>query len=291
MRPVSRRLLLAAPLALGALRPSSAVASAPAPSSSTAKPRSYAATHGAAPFATAHLIPGAALDLTMVNRDDPAARVIALTIDDGPDPNDLRILEILHRRDARATFFLIGRKLAGHQSEAVQVVASGNEVGSHTQDHPMMTDIPAPAQARNLDEAGAALARVGVRPGWFRPPFGDFDETVAAEARARGMQTVLWTVDSKDWKGLDAKAIGQRVVERLTPGAVVLMHSTKDASVRALPDILDEGQRQGFRFVTLTEWWEAMHRASGHPLPGPAHGQPAHGQPVHGQPVHGHHGA
>lgn len=252
MRGVSRRFMLSAPLALAALHPASAAA----------KQRSYTATHGAAPFATEHLIPGDALDLAGVDLSSSAARVIALTIDDGPDPHDLRILEILRQHDAWATFFYIGNKVPGALAVARTVAASGHEVGNHSFAHPMMTDIAGPTQVRNLTDANAELARVGVKPTWFRPPFGDFDDAVVAEARAAELRTVLWTVDTKDWKGLDATAIAQRVTDRLVPGAVVLMHSTKAASVAALPRILDEGTRQGYRFVTMTEWHEAMKAAS-----------------------------
>jgi peptidoglycan-N-acetylglucosamine deacetylase len=222
------------------------------------KPRSFAATHGAAPFLTEHLIPGSALDLTRVNPSAKAARVIALTIDDGPDPNDPVILDILKEHEARATFFFIGRKIAEHAKAAAQVAASGNEIGSHSQTHPMMSDLTAAEQERDLSNATHALGAVGVHPTWFRPPFGDFDATTLSLARAQGLQTVLWTIDSQDWKGTDAATIANRVTARLAPGAVILMHSTKAASVKALPTILDAGRRRGFRFVTLTDWRQAM---------------------------------
>ncbi|MCG5243379.1 polysaccharide deacetylase family protein [Azospirillum doebereinerae] len=253
--PTIRRAALGAVIAL-------AVASLPA----AAQPRSHTATHGYAPFATEHLLPGAALDLGDVDRESPFARVVALTIDDGPDPNDLRILEILRRHGAKATFFCIGGKVMQHRDIALALAASGNEVGSHSQTHPMMTDLPAAQRDRNLGKANAALAGAGIHPAWFRPPYGDFDETVTALAQAHGLQTVLWTVDSQDWKGLGTDAIVQRVTERLAPGAVVLMHSTKPASLQALSRILEDGERKGYRFVTMTEWQEAMRLAVATPL-------------------------
>ncbi|CAO3435837.1 polysaccharide deacetylase family protein [Azospirillum doebereinerae] len=231
-----------------------------------AQPRSYTATHGAAPFATEHLLPGSSLDLGEVDRDSPFARVVALTVDDGPDPNDLQILEILRRHGAKATFFCIGAKVTQHGDIAMALAASGNEIGSHSQTHPMMTDLPAAQRDWNLGKANTALAGVGVHPAWFRPPYGDFDGTVTALAQAHGMQTVLWTVDSQDWKGLGADTIVHRVTERLAPGAIILMHSTKAASLQALPRILEDGKRRGYRFVTMTEWQEAMRLAVATPL-------------------------
>ncbi len=239
-----------------------AVALAMTPCAVAAHDRSHAATYGAAPFATEHLIPGAPLSLATVDRASPAARVIALTIDDGPDPRDPLILDVLQRHEAKATFFFIGAKIAAHRDIALAVAASGNEVGSHTQTHPMMTDLTPRQRERNLAKADAALAGVAVRPAWFRPPYGDFDDAVAAQAQAHGLQTVLWTADSQDWKGIGADAIASRIIERLEPGAVLLMHSTKAASLAALPAILEEGQRQGYRFVTMSDWWNAMRFAA-----------------------------
>ncbi|MBP2299756.1 polysaccharide deacetylase family protein [Azospirillum picis] len=245
------------------------------PAAAAGRQRSYAATHGAAPFATADLIPGSDIDLDDVDRSLPSAQVVALTIDDGPDANDAAILEILRQHHEKATFFFIGGKIAGHRDLARLVAASGNEIGSHTQGHPMMTDLPPARQEWNLAQAQAALAGIGVAATWFRPPYGDVDDVLAARALSHGMRTVLWTVDSRDWKGVDAETITRHVGERLAPGAVVLMHSTKAASLAALPAILEEGERRGYRFVTMSEWKEAMRRSAPssvallHPRPHP----------------------
>lgn len=224
--------------------------------------RSHAAAFGAAPFSTAHLLPGDDFDLSAVDLSAPAAQVAALTFDDGPHANDLQILETLRRHHAKATFFYIGRNVAREEAVARAVAGSENEVGNHSLTHPMMTELSSAEQIRNLGAANAKLAAVGVNPTWFRPPYGDFDAAVTAEARDLGLRTVLWTVDSRDWKGGGAVAIGRRVADRLGPGAVVLMHSTKAESVAALPEILAEGERRGLRFVTLSEWRAAMAAAA-----------------------------
>lgn len=231
------------------------------PVSAMAGQRSYAATHGAAPFVTEHLIPGSDLHLDQVDRTLPQARVVALTIDDGPDANDPHILDILRAHGAKATFFYIGAKIPGHHDIAKQVAASGNEVGSHTQTHPMTTDLKPAEREWNIAQAEKALASVGVTATWFRPPFGDVDDALAVLARRHGMATVLWTADSQDWKDSGSDIIRHRVTERLVPGAVVLMHSTKASTVAALPAILEEGEKRGLRFVTMSEWEAAMRQS------------------------------
>jgi peptidoglycan/xylan/chitin deacetylase (PgdA/CDA1 family) len=266
-----RRLLAAAPALAAAAAFTTTLATAAIPTAARGddtpppvrKVRSLAATRGAAPFETAHLIPGDALDLATVNRASPAARVVALTFDDGPDGNDTAILARLAAADARATFFFIGHKVAGRHAIVQRVVAAGHEVGNHTFEHPMMSDLPATAQRRTIVAASDALTRAGASPLWFRPPFGDFDADVVARVRAAGLRTALWTVDSRDWKeGTGAGAIASRVTGRLAPGAVVLLHSTRPATLEALPAILAEGRRQGLTFVTMSDWAVAMASAT-----------------------------
>lgn len=223
------------------------------------KTRSLAATRGAAPFDTQHLIPGDAIDLRAVDLAQPNRKVVALTIDDGPDPNDHAIIDILRRYGAHATFFSIGRKVAEHAAVLRAAAAAGHEVGNHSFDHPMMTDIEPAGQIHNITATNAELGRLGIRPAWFRPPFGDFDDLVVAEAKAAGLRTAVWTLDSRDWKeGVDADAITSRIGGLLKPGAVFLMHSTRPASTLALPRILEAGAIQGLRFATMSAWREAM---------------------------------
>lgn len=221
---------------------------------------SWVATHGRAGFVTAHLYPGAVMALAP---EHLAAPIVALTFDDGPHgANDPAILEILRRHKAAATFFLIGRNAARHPDLVHAMLADGHEVGNHTHDHVRLSQHTAAEQAATIAHANAALALGGAQPRWFRPPFGSMDADTVAVARGQGLETMLWTVDSKDYRGIPAAAIEERVFAGLTPGAVVLLHSNHRNTVEALPNILARAQAMGYRFVTLTEWKAWMERAS-----------------------------
>jgi len=228
------------------------------PAVKTVKQRSYTATHGHARFLTADLLPGDTLDLSRVNLSAPDAQVVALTFDDGPSHNDLRILDTLAALRIEATFFEIGERAAARPDIVRAIAAAGHEIGNHSQNHIMMSDAPPGEQAFNLHEADRILTKLGVEPHWFRPPFGDFDAVTVAQARREALRPVLWTVDSKDWKGLDTAAVKAQVIPRLRPGAVVLMHSTKPASTAALFAIVAAGRERGLRFVTISHWYRAM---------------------------------
>lgn len=231
----------------------------PATAPATAGEMSYAASHGRADYRTEHLIPGASFTLAAPERVE---RVVALTFDDGPDPrNDPALLEILARHDAAATFFVIGRNARKNGRTLQAIAAAGHEIGNHTWDHTRLISLNDQEQAEEMARTNAVLAEHGINTQWFRPPFGSYDERTPTLVRAAGMDTVLWTIDSQDYRDRPPEALEERVISQLTPGAVVLMHSNHANTVLALPRILQRATAAGYRFVTLSEWKEIMLRA------------------------------
>lgn len=237
--------------------------------------RSVAARRGEAPFTADDLYPGNGMPLSAEALRERGLRVAALTFDDGPDPiGDRQSLRILAEHGAPATFFCIGAKARRYPDIIAEMLAAGHEVGNHTETHPMLTDLPEAAQRRELAAANRALAAAGVRPEWFRPPFGDFDATTVAAAAGLGLRTILWTVDSKDWRTPGAAYIRARVAREIAPGAVILMHSTRPQSIEALPAVVEGAHALGYRFVTMTGWRLAVEQAAGWAGAGAAPGEP-----------------
>ena len=180
--------------------------------------------------------------------------MLALTFDDGPEPgNDAEILRLLAGYGAVATFFVIGGVAGDHLGLLERMAAAGCEIGNHSWSHVPMPALSAEAQREDLRRTNALLAGAGIRPRWFRPPYGRCDAQTQAIARAEGLETVLWSVDSEDWTGHSPETIARRVIEGFAPGAVILMHSVAANSVAALPVILEQAARRGYRCVTLSE--------------------------------------
>ena len=231
------------------------------PSSVLAGDGSYIAHHGHAPFYAAHLYPGSSLTLSERALRETGENVIALTFDDGPAPaNDTEILRQLALYGAVATFFVIGSKIGRHVDLLQQMVAAGCEIGNHSWRHPMMTTLSADDQSGEMRQTDDTLASAGIPVRWFRPPYGDYDSLTQTIAQSEALETILWSVDSRDWKGGAPEIIAQRVIEDISPGAVILMHSTKANSVAALPKILEFAKNHNYRFVTLSEWKQIMIR-------------------------------
>ena len=189
-------------------------------------------------------------------RGNPRRREIALTFDDGPSPlTTPLLLSILRRYGAHGTFFVIGEHARAYPYFLAEMAADGDEIGDHTYHHPNLSSLDDAAVADEVD-AGAAVIHAavpGARLVWFRPPGGDYTTAVVAAVQRAGLGLAMWTENSGDWMLPPANIVAQRVMVRAEPGAVVLLHNGTLNTVRALPDIIVNLERRGYRLVTLSQ--------------------------------------
>lgn len=183
-----------------------------------------------------------------------SARRIALTFDDGPGPLTAQVLDALAERRARATFNVLGERVAGHPELIERIVREGHELGSHAFQHDRLAWRPLRAY-RQLTRTNAALrAATGVAARVFRPPYGAWSRGLVLAARAAGLVTVNWDVSPRDWERPGAEAIRDRVVSGARPGTIVVLHDERRASEQtpaAVREILhDLGD---YEFVTVSE--------------------------------------
>ncbi|MFI5895077.1 bifunctional polysaccharide deacetylase/glycosyltransferase family 2 protein [Actinoplanes sp. NPDC051513] len=186
------------------------------------------------------------------------AKTIALTFDDGPDPQwTPRILAVLAKHRAHATFFEVGSRVNEHPELTRQVVAGGNEVGSHTFTH-VSAGTPAWRMRLELTLTGNAVAAaVGTRPVLLRLPYSSSPEALTAAEQTAwreagpGYLLVLTDHDTGDWRKPGADAIAREV----RPGIVMLHDSGGDRAqtVAALDRAIPRLQAQGYRFVTVSQ--------------------------------------
>ncbi|MFM7320528.1 MAG: polysaccharide deacetylase family protein [Armatimonadota bacterium] len=180
-------------------------------------------------------------------------KIVALTFDDGPDPKRTPlVLDALKAAGAKATFFVLGHKVAKHPDLVRRMVDEGHVVGSHSWSHPANTS---PEQARDeLDRTHKAIRDAcGVDVVWFRPPYGIFTGNLEAYAKVRSYRTILWSVDTQDWKYLDAARTAVIAGERTRRGDVVLMHDIHQSTADAVPVLLKSLARRGVASVTIAE--------------------------------------
>jgi peptidoglycan/xylan/chitin deacetylase (PgdA/CDA1 family) len=184
-------------------------------------------------------------------------RTVALTFDDGPDPERTpALLDALAELRAPATFFLLGSRVDAHPELAARIAREGHELGNHTYSHRYLPLARSRSVARELAAADAAIARAtGVVPSLARPPYGGRSPAnVRAFARG-GKRVVLWDVNSFDWKGAGPADIAHRVLARVRPGSIVLMHEARqggEATVAAVRLLVPELRARGYELVTAS---------------------------------------
>lgn len=179
-------------------------------------------------------------------------KVIALTFDDGPGPHTAHLLDILDQYGAKATFFLIGSKVSSQANVVRSIHARGHQLGNHSWSHPELPKLPVDQIAGEIDRTNDAIKQAtGVTPAILRPPYGAVNGVVLEQLRLRGMSSILWSVDTRDWADRNSDIVCSRAVAGARPGAVILMHDIHQTSVGAVPCILSALKQQGYSFVTV----------------------------------------
>ncbi|OFJ51185.1 carbohydrate degradation protein [Mycolicibacterium grossiae] len=182
------------------------------------------------------------------------AKCVALTFDDGPTPFTDRLLRVLQDGNAKATFFMIGNKVAANPAGAKRVADAGMEVGDHTWEHPNMTTIPPEDIASQLSKARDAItAATGRSPTLVRTAGGLIDDAVLAEAGRQGLADINWDVIPFDWIN-DANTAATRymLMTQIKPGSVVLLHDTYSSTVDLVYQFLPVLKANGYHVVTVS---------------------------------------
>lgn len=184
-----------------------------------------------------------------------AGKMVALTFDDGPFVSKTpKILEILQQNDCRATFFSLGKYVSNHPELAQQVLAAGCELGSHSWFHSKQTALSAEERAEDFARVAKAFEEAtGSAPYLFRAPYGAIDDAVKADLVNQNMISVLWSLDTEDWRASSADAVYKSVMDVVRDGDIILMHENAEYTVEVLPRILAALKEQGYQVVTVSE--------------------------------------
>jgi len=183
-------------------------------------------------------------------------KVVALTFDDGPDPVFTpRVLDILARNNVKATFFVIGGRGEEGKSILQRISESGHCIGNHSYSHAFFFDLfGRKKMEQDLLRTGDVIRKItGKDPVLFRPPYGVTTPVLAKVVRRLGCKAVGWSVRSLDTVLKDEEKIVERIMDRLHPGAIILMHDDRQITAKFLEKIIVKIQEEGYRFVGVDE--------------------------------------
>lgn len=180
-------------------------------------------------------------------------KLVALTFDDGPSGRFTQaLLEGLQERSVKATFLLCGYRIQQYPELTQQIHSDGHEIGYHGFSHDSMKGMSRLTIAQEIIDTQKLLPE-DCDPVFFRPPGGFVTDGVRQVAQARQLAILSWSVDPRDWATTETAAVEQIVLGSVQDGDIILLHDMTMSSVRAALDIVDALQKQGFRFVTVSE--------------------------------------
>jgi peptidoglycan-N-acetylglucosamine deacetylase len=190
-------------------------------------------------------------------------RQFALTFDDGPnDPHTLKLLEVLARHNARATFFLIGRYVRERSDLVREIAGAGHAIGNHTFTHPLLIFQSESEIRQQLSDCRAAIQdAIGEHSNLFRPPFGGRRPAVLRIARELGLEPVMWNITGYDWNAPPAAQIEAHVSRQVRGGDVILLHdgghkqmgADRSQTVIATDHLIARYKNEGYEFATIPE--------------------------------------
>ena len=191
---------------------------------------------------------------------------IALTFDDGPNPYYTpQILNILQHYQVQATFFCVGRLVAAYPRLVQQEFAARYTIGNHSWSHPNMALLtPAAVEFQISKTSDAIEAAIGVRPIFFRPPYGAMSVQELTQVYYDGLTTVIWSDEARDWLRPGVDVIVQRILGLARNGAIILLHDgggNRSQTVAALPMIIAVLKERGFQFVTIPQMIADLHQS------------------------------
>ncbi|MGS0764820.1 polysaccharide deacetylase family protein [Syntrophomonas curvata] len=197
----------------------------------------------------------------VVDKVKTEKKMVALTFDDGPDPQFTpMVLDVLKNHQAQATFFVMGKKAEANPAILRRIAAEGHEIGNHSYSHPNFNKIKKKAQLEEIDKTRIIIKNItGQTPRLLRPPGGYLSYDLVAMTKERKMTIAYWTYqqDSKDWRnGVKATAIARHVIRNISPGQIIILHDGCPNGIqtaKATDMIISRLQEEGYSFVTMSE--------------------------------------
>ncbi|MCM1052927.1 MAG: polysaccharide deacetylase family protein [Ruminococcus sp.] len=181
-------------------------------------------------------------------------KLIALTFDDGPSNMTNKLLDNLDKYNARVTFFILGSRLNQYKDTLIRSYEMGNTIGSHTFSHLnlyKLSDYDIIKEVKNTNDLLKEIT--GHETSFLRPPYGNINKEIK---ELTNMSTILWDVDTEDWKYKNAEKVANNIIGHAHDGAIILLHDLYETSVDGALLAMERLTKEGYAFVTIEEMAE-----------------------------------
>jgi peptidoglycan/xylan/chitin deacetylase (PgdA/CDA1 family) len=202
-------------------------------------------------FCGAYFI-GLNFHLKSINSLNTIEKKVLLTFDDGPHTNTIKVLEVLKKHDVKATFFIIGKNIAGNETILKQIVEDGHQIGNHSFSHHNFIDLWSTKKVtEDFASCQKLIEEYQANTTLFRPPYGVTNPNIARAIKTLNLQSTGWNVRSYDTSIKDVEKIKQRVVSQLKPGAIILLHDRLDFMPELLETLIPAIKEKGYGFTNF----------------------------------------
>ena len=209
----------------------------------------------------------------VINKGSSSSSKMSLTFDDGGSTENVRrVMTIMESHEVRGTFFPTGDFIAKNPELMKEILDRGHEVGNHSYNHPDFRKISKERMVRELSSSAEAFRKAtgeDMKP-YFRPPYGSYNSNVLNAASEAGFHyTVMWSIDTNDWKKISSDSIRRHVVSNAGNGKIVLMHTLPGLNTAAsLDGMIKDLKDKGYELVTISELlYEGSNSADHKPKP------------------------
>ena len=187
----------------------------------------------------------------LLRKIDKNKKMVALTYDDGPSIYTPRILKTLKENNSVATFFVVGNRVPMYSDTVKKAYDMGCEIGNHTYEHKSLPNLSETEVKRQISKTNKEVKKaIGEKPVIMRPTGGATNTNIKKWV---GMPSIIWSVDTLDWKTRNADSTRRAVLHRVKDGDIVLMHDLYSATATASETIIPELVRRGYQLVTVSE--------------------------------------
>ena len=187
----------------------------------------------------------------LLRKIDKNKKMVALTYDDGPSIYTPRILKTLKENNSVATFFVVGNRVPMYSDTVKKAYDMGCEIGNHTYEHKSLPNLSETEVKRQISKTNKEVKKaIGEKPVVMRPTGGATNTNIKKWV---GMPSIIWSIDTLDWKTRNADSTKRAVLDHVKDGDIVLMHDLYSATATASETIIPELVRRGYQLVTVSE--------------------------------------
>ncbi|MCX2745370.1 polysaccharide deacetylase family protein [Mangrovivirga sp. M17] len=191
--------------------------------------------------------------VSSINRLKVNSNQVAITFDDGPTLNTLKVLDVLDDYNAKGTFFLIGKRITENKEIAEEIITRGHSIGNHSYSHSSSFPIYSSKKiAKEIVDTNNLLETVtGKKNVLFRPPFGVTNPSVSKGIKRSGVKSIGWSIRSFDTVGHNAERVVNRIIKKIKPGSIILLHDDREKTPEILEGILQYISENNLKTVSL----------------------------------------